>query len=1089
MTLWDLALRSLRHYRWMNLGVLAGVALTSAIISGSLAVGDSVRASLAANAATRLGRISWALTAGDRFFTTALATRLDPSASAILQTVGTVSTPDGSIRVNGIQVIGVEESFWKLADVPSPPLLSGELAINQPLARRLGLGPGERIVLGVEPPGTISRDAPLSGSSNEPEKLRRKISRVILASGLGNFRLNAEQVPPLTVFMPLTDLQNALDKSGEANVILSAGPSAPSAGAVLDATTLSDAQLRLVRQGPGLQLQSARVFLPDPLAAKIRRAFPGSGGCLTYLTNAIRKGERLTPYSMAAATSGDAPPEGQVIASDWLADDLGLKPGDPITLEFFRMSNGRRLVEESRTLTVARIAPLTGGPFHAALSPDFPGISEAEDNADWDPGMPFHKERIRPKDEDYWDAHRTTPKLLLPLATGQELWANRFGSLTSILLPPDAAALDESAIWKRLRPELTPGDLGWQARDLLAEARGAVARSYDFGGLFAGMSFFLIIAALILAMLVFVFGIEQRRGQIGLLLAVGLGSSRIRRLFLMEATALALVGATLGLGLGCLYTQAALRGLGGAWKDAAAGVQFLYAVTPASLAIAWIATVVLSLATVFWVTRAATRGARPNELISGAVGWLPSVLAPWPRRPAVWFAIASAVGGLLLLFVPRDGTVMARQGAFFGAGFLLLLAGLFAVHLLLQSWERRVTPLRSLGALARSNSLRRHGRSLSVVALTASGVFMITAINSLRLAGEKEAGKRTSGTGGFAWLAQSSLPIYEDLNSPAGRSVFGLTEEPSPFQLVQFRVNQGEDASCLNLNRASQPRLLGVDPAALGGRGAFTFASRSFPKDPRGWDCLARPAVIRSDGVPEINGILDAATAQYALGIGLDSRLDLLAADGKRFRVRVAGLLDNSVLQGSVVIDENHFTTLFPDAGGYRFFLLDPSPGEDSAAAASLWSRQLEDRGFALQPAWKRLDEFNGVQNTYLGIFSTLGGLGLLLGTAGLGIITGRNILERRGQLALLNAVGFSRARLARLVVWEHWFLHGAGVLLGIAAGLSAILPTLLTRSGSFPVGLLICLNGSILFGGLGFCWIAARLMLRENLNESLRHE
>ena len=53
MTLWNLAVRSVRHYRWLNLGVLAGVALTAAIISGSLAVGDSVRASLRANAATR----------------------------------------------------------------------------------------------------------------------------------------------------------------------------------------------------------------------------------------------------------------------------------------------------------------------------------------------------------------------------------------------------------------------------------------------------------------------------------------------------------------------------------------------------------------------------------------------------------------------------------------------------------------------------------------------------------------------------------------------------------------------------------------------------------------------------------------------------------------------------------------------------------------------------------------------------------------------------------------------------------------------------------------------------------------------------
>jgi len=1088
MTLWKLAIRSLRHYRWLNLGVLAGVALTSAIISGSLAVGDSVRASLRANAGTRLGEISWALTAGDRFFTTNLAGKLDAKAAAVLQTTGTVSTPDGSVRVNAVQVVGVDDSFWKLASVPPPGLERGDLAINQPLAKRLGLGPGGRIVLSVEPPGDLSRDAPLSGSSNQPEKLRRKVTRVLLAPELGHYRLNAEQVPPLTVFVPLDDLQMALKKPDECNVILSATANPPDDAAILNAATLADAQLRVVPGEPRPQLQTGRVFLTEAIARKAMEAFPGAEGSLTYLVNAIHHGEHLTPYSMAASTSLGAIPPGQTTVSDWLAEDLALQPGDKITVDFFTMSRGRQLTEETRELTVASIAPLAAGPFHATLSPEFPGISDAEDNADWDPGMPFHKDRIRPKDEDYWDAEKTRPKLILPLATGQELWSNRFGNLTSIMLPNVPANLIPSAVWKKLKNSLTPGDLGWATRDLRKEAAAAVDQSYDFGGLFAGMSFFLIVAALILSMLVFVFGIEQRRGQIGLLLALGLPTQRIRRLFLIEAVVLSLVGATTGLVLGILYTKAALWGLGGAWRDAAAGVQFVHQVSPASLSIAWFATVALSLGTVLFATRTATRGVKPNELISGAEGWTPVQLRPWKRRPGPWAAIASALGGLLLLLVPQQGTVMARQGAFFGAGFLLVLAGIIGAHLLLLAWQHRAEPVRSLASLARSNSLRRHGRSLSVIALTASGVFMITAINSLRLSGADNAANRHSGTGGFAYVGQSSLPIYENLNAAEGRTVFGLPGKSPGFELVQFRVNQGEDASCLNLNRASQPRVLGVDPAALAQRDAFSFAGRIFPKDASGWDCLSRPPGI-VEGVPEINAILDAATAQYALGLSLGSTLNLTAADGRPFRIRVAGLLDNSVLQGSLVIAEDRFIELFPDASGYRFFLIDSMIGTDPVSSASLWTRQLEDRGFELIPAWERLNEFNSVQNTYLGIFSTLGGLGLLLGTAGLGIVTGRNILERRGQLALLNAVGFSKARLGQLVVWEHWFLHGAGVVLGIVAGLAAILPPLLSRSETLPLGLLIFLNTLILGGGLAFCWLAARLMLRENLSDSLRHE
>ena len=83
-----------------------------------------------------------------------------------------------------------------------------------------------------------------------------------------------------------------------------------------------------------------------------------------------------------------------------------------------------------------------------------------------------------------------------------------------------------------------------------------------------------------------------------------------------------------------------------------------------------------------------------------------------------------------------------------------------------------------------------------------------------------------------------------------------------------------------------------------------------------------------------------------------------------------------------------------------------------------------------LTPAAQRLNEFNAVQNTYLGTFQILGGLGLLLGSAGLGVVVLRNVLERRGELGLLVAVGFRRRLLHRLVLSEHGALLGAGLVL-----------------------------------------------------------
>src|SRR5690606_12229251 len=155
--------------------------------------------------------------------------------------------------------------------------------------------------------------------------------------------------------------------------------------------------------------------------------------------------------------------------------------------------------------------------------------------------------------------------------------------------------------------------------------------------------------------------------------------------------------------------------------------------------------------------------------------------------------------------------------------------------------------------------------------------------------------------------------------------------------------------------------------------------------------------------------------------------------------------------QGNLIISDEAFRRLFPDEDGWRYFLIDAPQARMEDVAATL-SRAFEDIGMELTPDVRRLAQFNAVQNTYLKTFQVLGGLGLLLGSAGLGIVVLRNVLERRGELALMSAVGFTRRMLARMVLAEHAALLLAGLLIGIVSAAVAILPSLLARPGDFPV-------------------------------------
>ena len=79
MTRLRLLLRNLHYFRAANLAVIAGMAIATAVLTGALLVGDSVRGSLRELAIQRLGPIDFALVA-PRFFHESLAERLEADA-------------------------------------------------------------------------------------------------------------------------------------------------------------------------------------------------------------------------------------------------------------------------------------------------------------------------------------------------------------------------------------------------------------------------------------------------------------------------------------------------------------------------------------------------------------------------------------------------------------------------------------------------------------------------------------------------------------------------------------------------------------------------------------------------------------------------------------------------------------------------------------------------------------------------------------------------------------------------------------------------------------------------------------------------
>ena len=73
------------------------------------------------------------------------------------------------------------------------------------------------------------------------------------------------------------------------------------------------------------------------------------------------------------------------------------------------------------------------------------------------------------------------------------------------------AALDSpESLLGQLRETVTPAGLGLTVASPAEAARVAVDQSYDLGTLFLAMSFFLIVTALLLVALMFLFNLEMK---------------------------------------------------------------------------------------------------------------------------------------------------------------------------------------------------------------------------------------------------------------------------------------------------------------------------------------------------------------------------------------------------------------------------------------------------------------------------------------------------------------------------------------------------------------------------------------------------
>jgi hypothetical protein len=387
--------------------------------------------------------------------------------------------------------------------------------------------------------------------------------------------------------------------------------------------------------------------------------------------------------------------------------------------------------------------------------------------------------------------------------------------------------------------------------------------------------------------------------------------------------------------------------------------------------------------------------------------------------------------------------------------------------------------------LALKNVSRNRARSITAISLLALGVFtiVITGANQKTFYGADT--KRSSGTGGFSFWIETAAPIIYNLNTSSGQEKYGLESELlTNVNFIQFHMLDGDDASCLNLNQVSRPRILGVDPGKMDERKSFSFANLMDGIDPdHPW--------LELDNL-STGGLIPAYADQTVITWGLmkevGDTLTYLNEKGEEIKLLLAGGLNNSIFQGNLLIADDIFRLNFPSVGGSRIMLVD-APEQDRKQLKETLQSRFTDLGIDIVSTSARLAEFNSVTNTYLAVFMALGGLGVLIGTFGLGILLLRNMLERKQELALLLALGFRKNIVIRLIVTENLFLLLSGIMAGVLAAFIGILPSLLSPAFEMNTGLIAIILLIISISGLAWIYFPARSALKKLPIDTLRTE
>ncbi|NDH05543.1 FtsX-like permease family protein [bacterium] len=1077
-----------------NIAVLLGVIISTASLTGALLVGDSLRGSLADTVKNKLVWVNEAVLA-QRFFNEKIVTAMaDKSATPAIILKATLQVRDAQDclmnQVTNAQVVAVDDDFWR-DDVKSARWKNSKGAwLNHAAANGLKISAKQNVVLRIEKPSAIPRESFLGNREDVVDSISLEVDEILeKVDNYHGFNLFPGMGVPSTIFVPLKTLQDKLGIPSKINSILTEKTGLQSKFQSL--LTLADYDL--VFKGPEDRISDLFGKLDrDKNKILEKREYQGkiplklipllqSPSGIIDMNSVKNFFHSNRNYYSLESSQMLVSPELSKKAVDLILE-MGLQPAEAMVY----LANDIRL--NNKSIPYSIVAGIDAV-MQKKLGVNLPQNGDIA-NKIWMLG--WEESDLKPEIGAVLDLD-----FFLPEVVGKPVESKQSFDFSGYI-PADIKLVD---------PEITPDFPGitdkltldsWSPPFPYDNKRIKPSQSgTDFSGLFVGFSFFLILSSLILVALLFRLHLERRATQVGTLIALGATQRQASNFLLLEGGILSGAGVAVGLGIACFYTVGLLHYLKSNWPDNSLQ-EFLRLHIPfKTLLLGFSLSFIMSLLAIFRTSRNMVKTS-VITLIKG--GFLDStVLSVKSSSPLLMIGLVFLMLGFGMLFIPSSSDHELKALKFFGAGGFVLTAGLLFLGAFLRHVHRIMVfgnGVVGLLRLALRNMARNKTRSLLTAGLLSSAAFLIIAVEPFRKESETTQGIY-SGTGGFELVVETNIPVLSGLEGPSGAEIIldgvqksnrgnpqRAREQVDRFKNIldkvkvySFRFNPGDDASCLNLFAPSKPRVLGV-PDSLRNRGGFLFSAISEQRE-KPWDLL-------DSHTTWINAFAEKNTVEWMIHSGLGKDFKIQDGNGKDELVKFAGLFQGSVFQSEILIGESQFLKLYPRQQGYQYFLIEVESSM-LPEVEEAFKIGLSDYGARVSKTKDLVERFASVENAYLSMFQGLGTIGLLIGTMGVAAVLARSVWERRTELGLLSALGFTQGDIVFVMLLEHALLLFLGLGVGTLAALVSVLP--LEHSASARWGVLALLQAGMFLFGLMVCVMSLWSIKSDNFVAAMRKE